>query len=195
MENNNMSAGPKNLLALNRNKPILERLTAIEDAINALVTDREDLGKSIQSTVDKLQFVNGKTAEVVEAVITALGADFKPKIDEAAKANDKARKERIAALQSAQVAELVANNKLKSVTEVSDKSLIVGRELDANNEVIHPGRAEILFSEVDPAIQTELKGKTVGYMLEAKNSTKFEVTEIYEAVESSANTNEVEAAS
>jgi hypothetical protein len=175
--------GPKNQLILDRNKPIMERLAALEDLVSSLKERQGQIIKSTQEVVNKLQFINSKTAEVVEAVISALGTDFAAKVEQAAKANKVSRDEKVATLQKAQVTEALAAGKLKIVETVSEQTLIVGKELK-NNEVSPPGYHQITFSEVDNTIKAQLLGKKVGDQVKALNDVTFEITELYESVAS-----------
>ena len=174
-------SGPKNKKVFDKNKLIAERLVNIEDFLTELHAGHTRLVEGVQKGIDQLQFVNSKTAEVVEGIVTALGEDFKTKLNDAIKVNKAARDERVAAVQKQQVADAVKANKLKSVDTVSELCLIVGREIK-DDKVVPPGYIQEEWAKLDESLKPQLLGKTVGTIVTTLTGSAFEVTEVYEPV-------------
>ena len=183
--------GPKNKVIIDKNKPLMERMSALEsfleDVLPKIAEDQGRIVKGVQEAINKIQFVNSKTAEVVEAIIGAMGPDFAQKVNETAKSNKLQRDERVASNQKAQLAEMIANNKLKAVDSIHEKTLIVCKPYNKVGEdkweatppfYMHLSTTELTENDLKPNL-----GKKVGdFLTNLEPDHKFEVLELYEVV-------------
>lgn len=154
----------------------LERLDQLEKTVGNIV------GAVNNSLGQVSQQLSGIT-EVLDAVVQTLGADTIQKLmaeSRAAKAEEQAREEE-AALKA-----LVERGDVQAVEKVTEKSVVVGRETNADGTVRTPGRAQVAFARIDPAFQASFLGQSVGFTLDLPNGGKFEVLGVYEVVEKSA---------
>ncbi len=63
---------------------------------------------------------------------------------------------------------------------VGEKSIIVGKYVNADGVVIEPGRAQLVIPGVAPQFREKLVGKGAGTVLDLPNDETFELLEIYE---------------
>lgn len=173
--------GPRNKVAMDRSKTTSERLDELNSKVEALIQDRGRLVVGIQSALDKISNLNGKTAEVVDALVHALGDEFRPKLDSSIRFKRDERAAKLAAHQKAELEELLKANKIKPVNLISHQSLLVGRMFDKDGNVVHPGRSQLEFQDLHDNLQPEYLGKPVGSVLPAADGYSFELLEVYEA--------------
>lgn len=76
---------------------------------------------------------------------------------------------------------LVAEGRLEKTDVITDKSLVVGKEIVGGTPV-HPGRFQLSFSEIQPKFQEQLLGKGPGTTLEIPEYGLFQVDEVYREV-------------
>jgi hypothetical protein len=79
-----------------------------------------------------------------------------------------------------QLESLVGQGVLVKGVSVSKKSVIVGREMDKEGKVIHPGRFQLVFEEIAPAFQEKLLDKTAGFTLELPERGTLEIQEVWD---------------
>jgi len=133
----------------------------------------------------KFGLLSGRTdslSECMDAVVAILGED---KVRETIIQQRKDRSSKEAELHRATIATQLEKGLIAKADKVSEKSLLVGVEYDAEGNATHPGRVWALFAELKPESQTLLLGAAVG--AEAPLPVgKFVLTEIYEEVASPA---------
>lgn len=72
---------------------------------------------------------------------------------------------------------LVLNNEL----EISNQSFVVGRDLNAEGEVINP-RVQFAVGSLDENLKSKFISKKAGDLLDNEDGTAFEVQQVYEIV-------------
>jgi oligoendopeptidase F len=118
-------------------------------------------------------------AEILDAVVAELGPET---INTRVVEGRKARALEQAEKSKAALAEAVEKGQYKAVEVITDKTLIVGKELDKEGKEVFPGYVQLAYSSIKPEFQEKLLGKGVGASFETE-SGKFDVTGTYEAVE------------
>lgn len=79
----------------------------------------------------------------------------------------------------------LVEGKVRPAESVTRRSVIVGVERLADGTEKFPGRFQFAFKEINENFQKELLGKTKGFILDIQpTNEKFEITEIFEIVES-----------
>jgi hypothetical protein len=168
-----MSNGLQRVSQRKQVRSALERIDALEQELPRL-----------GMAVDQALQVNGRRlgelASVLEAVVELLGAStVDAKIKEVADSKTMANMERAKqALEDA-----LAKGELVKSETVTEKSLVVGREIDKNGSPIFPGRVQLTYGGIRPEFQEKLKGQAAGFSVETPRGNKFEVLEVYEVVE------------
>jgi hypothetical protein len=119
----------------------------------------------------------------LEAVAELVGGEA---ID--AKMKEIADRKTMQQLERAKAAVVAALEKgeLVKVAAVTEKSLIVGRELDKDGQVVYPGHVQLKFSDIKPEFQVKLLEQHPGAQIETTNGVKFEVLEVYDMVQAPA---------
>jgi len=162
-----------NRINAKRTANALDRIDGIEQTLSAIIPQ-------INNSFANMSRQQESQGEVLEAVVTILGQDT---ITATVKANRDARALATMEAEKKGLEELKANGTLAAVEVVSDKSLIVGREFNADGTIIHPGRVQVAYQRVDAQFQPQLLGKGVGITFDLPKGGKFEVLEIYEVVQ------------
>lgn len=147
----------------------LERLDQVERTVN-------NIGAATNNNINQL----GGITEVLDAVVQTLGAETIQKI---MTDNRTAKAEAQSAQEKAALDELVKNGDVKATEKVSERSIVVGREINPDGTVRVPGRAQVAFARIDPAFQKAFLDQAAGFSLDLPNGGKFEVQEVYEVVE------------
>lgn len=151
----------------------LDRLDELEKALPNIVAG---VNNSLQQAQQQLQ----AQSEILDAVIQALGMDT---IQNIMAQNRVARAEAQMEADKKGIADALAAGQIKPGTEVSDVSIIVGKEIGTDGTVRTPGRVQLPFIRVGEQFKALLKGKKVGESIDLPNgSGKFEVTELYDVV-------------
>lgn len=155
-------------------KSALERITSLERA----------LGETIGQVNQTLTFVGEKIREIDQrfyGLLRVLGVEM-DSVNDAIKA---IRLERITAQVAAAQAALeagIASGDIVETDVVTEKSLIVGREMDNDLNEIPPGRAQILVETMHTEQRAELVGKGVGTIISITPKAKLEVQRIFNMV-------------
>lgn len=155
----------------------LDRLAALED---------DFYNKVIPAIVERVNGSLGMTSqqlnaqgEVLEAVVSLLG-------EATVEARIKETREKLATAtaeaEKAKFEEAKANGKLVTAESIGEKTIIVGREEDANGVERVPGRFQIPFDRVNPTIKEKLLGQKAGFKLSLDGGGVFEVLELAEEV-------------
>lgn len=163
----------KNLSQKNATKGALDRIAALEDSLPRIMQAMDQVLNQLNNRLDALEQVSEAVAshvgtEQVAATIVELRAK---KAQDAADANAKS------------LAEAVEKGTVKLVDMVSEKALVVGRELDKDGNKVGSDPIQINYQQIKPAFQEQLLGQAVGYKLTTEAEGTFEVLAIYEAVE------------
>jgi hypothetical protein len=70
--------------------------------------------------------------------------------------------------------------KKNDTMEITDKTFVVGREIDAQGNVVNP-RVQFAVGSIDKAVQEKLLNKKMGDMVSySKDEPSLEITEVYE---------------
>jgi hypothetical protein len=151
----------------------LDRLDELEKALPQIVSG---VNNSLSQLNNQLQ---GMT-EIMDVLIENVGQE---KVTAALAANRQKRSEDQAAAEKKSVDEALLSGTLENATEISEKTIVVGREFDKDGVVRIPGRVQVQFSRVSPEFQEKLKGQKPGFSFEIPSTGgKFEVDEIYDVV-------------
>lgn len=166
-----------------KTKNAAERLNALEQNLNNLAqnvnqvfnSNNERLGKQINILADELDRARqtiqnlgkrlntmaelaGKSDELNKAMLDAAVLDLKGKVDE--------------------LVELGAIA-LGEDQPITDKTFVVGREIDADGNEVNP-RVQFATASMDKSLQDKLMGKKAGDIIEfEEGQPKFEITEVY----------------
>jgi hypothetical protein len=154
-------------------KTIVERVTELEKSFPNLV----------DAISDNLDRRLNPLLPLINALVEVVGRDtVSAKVKEQRELSQTQEMES----QKAQLQVLVAEGRLTKAEVIKDGSVIVAREFLGDGTVVHPGRLQILFSDVAPQFQEKLLGKTAaGTVVELPdNQGKFEVLEVYDFVPS-----------
>lgn len=159
----------------------------INKRIQDLTARMEEYEKSMTQLIPSINNALGSInqqlsaqAEVLEGVVESFGRD---KVEAAVKASRERRIQQTMESEKKALEDLRASGELVAVPLVTEKSVIVGREYDADGSVRVPGRVQVAYSRVDPQFQTKLLDQPPGTTFELPNGGKFEVLEVYEVVE------------
>lgn len=158
----------------------------VKSAIERIDTIEQDLPRVVMAVNEALTAQSqrvGELASILEAVVELAGVqavDVKIKeiADRKVLANLEVAKSRLE--------QALTSGEVVSANVISERSLIVGREFDAQGEVLFPGRAQLQYAGVKPEFQAQLLGQGFGFTLETGDGGKFEVLEVYDVVDQSA---------
>lgn len=161
-------------------KDSFSRLNAVEKRVTDVEQTLSKVLMAINQVLGQLGKNLDEVAETVEALVNLTG----PEQVAQAIAEIRATKLRQNADQTkAKVAEMVANGTLvKAEAVTGEKSLIVGREVQADGAEIPPGYAAVRFTQLKPDYREKLTGKKVGDTMDTESGGKFTVNEVYEFV-------------
>lgn len=150
---------------------ILDRVQALEETTNGLAG-------FVQSEVEQLKKAVTSLVEVINGVIAAGGEGFEQKVTDAVNAARAKRAAEQVEAQKAQLAKAVEDGVLVPETTVAEGTIIVGRELDAENNVLGTGYAQVRFEQFTPEAKEQVLGQGVGFVITGPQG-KFEVLEVY----------------
>ncbi len=151
----------------------LERLDQLEKTVGNIVG-------AVNNSLGQVSAQLSGITEVLDAVVQTLGAETIQKImteNRAAKAEAQALAEEQA------LKELLDKGDLKVAEQITERSIVVGKESDKEGNIRPPGRAQVPFARIDPNFQAAFLGKGAGFSLDLPTGGKFEVTAVYEVVE------------
>ncbi len=173
----------KKLAKLQQGVGALERIIALESAVTKLITQNQQLVAALNQSLSVLEKRNTTIEEIVDATVTVLGvSDVQAQVDKARQ--EKATQQMEIEIQALEAAKAAGSIVLTET--IGPKTVIVGREFEADGKVIHPGRVQLFFSQIDPAAVEALNGKTAGTTVDIPSGGKFEILEVYAVVEKAA---------
>lgn len=155
-------------------KGAIERISEIEQSLPGLINAVNQGFVEFNSRVAGL-------AEVVEALVQKLGPEEVQSILAARRTErDQQRVE-----QAKQwLAQQVEAGSLAPAEAVTERSLLVGVETDAEGNAVPPGRIQLTIDRVNTEIRELLMGKPAGTKIQTPGGTTFEVLEVYNITES-----------
>jgi hypothetical protein len=156
-----------------KTKSALERLDVIEENLPRIVGGFNEV---LNRFGTQLQVID----ELMTAVVALLGEE---NVNSKVQENRIKRAEDNARLQAEDIEKRLTDGTLVRVEAISEKSLIVGREFDKEGTVMIPGRVQMDFVTVLPDYKEKLIGQKVGFSVPTPPGGKYEVVEIFEAVE------------
>lgn len=140
----------------------------------------DDLEKNLAPAI--FEAVNRRLASVTQglhAVVEILGKEtVANKVKELTEAQ---MTEELTKVQK-QLEDLKAQQLLVKSELVKPGTVLVGRELNLEGVVAHPGQAILEFGQFNPQFQERLLGKAPGATVEVPNLGKFELQEVWEFV-------------
>lgn len=159
---------------------IAKRTTHALDRLDRIETLLPELISGINNSFGSMNQQLNAQAEFVEAVVEMLG---RVAIEAAIKDNRERKAVELMESEKKGLEELKAAGAIAVVEKVTEKSIIVGREYNADGSVRHPGRAQVPYARVDANFKEKLLGQSVGFVMELPNTGKFEIVEICEVVQ------------
>jgi ABC-type transporter Mla subunit MlaD len=160
-------------------KNALDQLKELETRAK---NQEETLIHVVRATEQVLQKQNQELSSLKEMVNALVGLVGPDEIAKAIDDNRIAAAEENAKQVQANIAKGLENKKLVKAEKVSEQSVIVGQETNADGSVLAPGYSAMSFSEIKPDFQTKLLGQPVGFAVETETGGKFTVTEIIDRV-------------
>lgn len=156
-------------MGIDRQMSVRKRLDNLEGQMAELM---DALNKVLSNQSRQIQ----EAVETLNAIVAHIGADKVAQIivDER---NKKAAEE--AEGKKKTVAQLMQSGLLTKNEVITEKSIVTGRELDLNGEVVPPGYAQVQVATLKPEFKNQLLGQKVGFVLDTP-SGKLEVQEILE---------------
>lgn len=154
-------------------------LPGLLEAVNGALTQ---LDARVTTTSEFIEAL----ASISDALITTVGPNEVgiPSVMAKFQENRAMRLAKLAEDQKKEITTLLAEGKIKSVEAVTETSLIAGMNVNEDGTVEPPGHAQNFFYEIsDETIRNSLLGKKVGEKMSAANGKSFEITGIYERVE------------
>ena len=151
----------------------LERIAELEKVVPSLIqaTNKglQELGKA-QSELD----------ELIQSIAETIGVG---KVQEVV---DRRRTERELTQAEAarqQLEQLVSEGKAKLIDTVTQSSLLVAVESDADGKPVGPGRVQVAYAALLPEFKDVCLGKAAGFRFDTPSKTTLEILEIYEPTE------------
>lgn len=162
-----------------RERNALERIEAVENDLGFLGNNFTVFTQSVESALTEIDHTVGNLLEVVDALVAELGPEVVAKrISDARR--EKAEKDAKAAQEAVSVA--VTDGTIRQVDLVGEYSLIVGREVTKDGEVVPPGYAQLRMASIKPEFREKFLNQCVGTKIEtAEGMNTFEIVEIYDS--------------
>lgn len=157
-------------------KGALERIDEIEQSLPGLINAVNQGFVEFNSRVAGI-------AEVLEAVVQKLGPEEVQNILSARRAEKDAER-----VQKAKewIEQQVIAGALAPADAVTERSLLVGVETGTDGTPVPPGRVQLTMDRVNPEVRNLLLGKPAGTKIQTPGDTTFEVLEVYNITETSA---------
>jgi len=165
MENGNQSLRQ-------RTRNAIERLDAVENSITQMV-------QAINQSMGNLNNQISGVTEVLDAVVSLFGVEA---VQNQVIETRKSRQQEQSDAQVKQVEELKKQGVLVSQDKVEEQSLLVGRETTKDGQVVHPGRFQHHFSQIQKEVSAKMLGQAVGFKVETPAGGHWEILEIYKIV-------------
>lgn len=153
-----------------RTKNALERIDGLEQQMVKLI-------EGLNTAFDQINRKLGTLEDSLEAVVTILGVET---VAQSITEIRLKRAEDAATQEKEKIKALVEAGIYATAETVSDKSIVVGRESDAEGKISPPGFVKADFRDIKPELKEKFLGQTVGFKLETSPGQTFELLEIYE---------------
>jgi hypothetical protein len=154
----------------------MTRLDGLESEVDDLKQSFPRFAMGVQSVTSKINNEISDLREIVDAIIQLVGPS---KVQRVMIENRLTKLQADADASSNAIAKKVEDGQLAKGDKVTESSLIVGRESNADGTVIEPGYASFVFGQVHQAFKEKLLNQSVGSVVELNDGHKFEVLEIY----------------
>jgi len=162
--------GRKNIQeALARGGNALDRMQRLEQDLAQIVKAVNSVNENFVEKINLLE-------EVLNSVGEIIGAE---KIKEVLADRALRRAVNKANADKEAVAKALAEGKIVVDAVVTEKSFIVGREVDSEGKELPPGRIQLQIGDVEKTFQDQLMSKPVGTTIDTPIGGKFELQEIY----------------
>ncbi len=156
-----------------KTKDALDRLDDLEKTLPQIVSGFQQAANQLQQGLNSL-------TEIMDAVIEHIGGD---KITKTMSENRVKKAEAMAENDRKALDQALLDGNVAVAEAVSEKSIIVGRELLADGSVKVPGYVQAPYIRIAPEFQEKLKGQKAGVSIELPTGGKFEVTAVYDVVQ------------
>jgi len=165
-----MENGSQSLRQRTRNA--IERLDAVENSVTQII-------QAINQSMGNMNNQISGVTEVLDAVVALFGVDaVQNQVVEARKARQQEQSD----AQMKQVEELKKQGVLVPQDKVEEQSLLVGRETTKDGQVVHPGRFQHHFAQIQKEVSAKMLGQAVGFKVETPAGGHWEILEIYKIV-------------
>ena len=156
-----------------------ERLDTLEAQVEDIQRTIPQLAMATNQALNQMNTSLNEVKEYLDVVIGLVGLEaVQAQLEE----NRMNRMKAAAEQTKANIAKALEEGTLAKAEKISDKSLIVGKEIKADGSEIPPGYAAVRFSQVKDDFKTKLLDQAVGFTMETDGGGKFEVLEVYEDV-------------
>lgn len=143
----------------NRQLSLREKTKSALERIGTLEENAENLGKALERELGKMFNRLDNLEETLAAVTKSIGRD----VVDALVVDARKEKQTVQADQAkTEIAKLVEQKVLVPAETVGEDSFIVGHDVDAEGNVVHPGFGHVHFRQVDPKHQETVKGAKPG---------------------------------
>lgn len=168
----------------NVKKPVLvlDRVKALEELTNGIAAFLQTEVLGLKQSVNGLKQSEANVVEILNAMMGVLdtsgalgsfGDGVFTKRVQAQLHNNRASK------QKEMIEKAVADGMLVAVDRVTDKSLLVGKEVSNAGEVLNGGRSQVEYNQLTEEAKKAALNQGVGAVINGSDGT-FEVLEIYE---------------
>jgi len=147
----------------------LQRVEALEAAVNQTLRAMRQTFAVVETRLSNLE-------QVQVALIKLVGQE---QVEEELRKMKIAQLEEEAEKEKYGLEEALKENRLLDATEVTDMSVIVGSEVDANDQPLYPSRVQFIYPKLHKEYQDIILGKKVGDVVTTPAGSKFTVKEIY----------------
>lgn len=157
----------------------MDRLDVLDNQMEDVLKNLPQLAIGFNDALNRIQQQFSDMNETVDALVGLVGVDA---VQAAIVQNRLDRMNAAAATTKANIVKALEEGKLVKVEKVTEKTLMVGRELKADGTMIPPGYSAVSFNQVKKEYREKLLGQSVGFILPTENDGKFEIIELYEGV-------------
>lgn len=171
-----MSNGLNKPSVRNQTKSLSDRVGGIEQNFARVLFG---INQRFQGTDQRLVTLE----ELVDAAIELHGRDEIARIVDAKRVE---RAQALAAQEKATLQQAVEDGYAVAAEKAGERSIVVGKYVNADGTVIEPGRAQLVMPGIQPQFREKLLGQPVGTAVELPDGGKFVLDEIYEVDEAKA---------
>lgn len=156
-------------------KSVVERVDTLEGDVQRIY---EAVNQTITNSDERIR----QLASLSEAYMELLGTEA---VDAKLKEINERRQLESVERAKAVVVDGLTKGTLVKALVIGKDSIIAGREIDKDGQVVFPGFVQLKFAAVKPEFQEKLTGQGAGTMIETPTG-KFEVLEVFDPVEAKA---------